>query len=328
MSDNNENSLKVENEKENEKQIFISTPLIYSLPLSELYQQPIYLKLDNLQPSGSFKLRGIGHLCLQEYKKNKNIKEFIASSGGNAGLAVAYSALKLGLKATVIIPTTSSPIALQLLQKLKANVIQHGDVWADADKLARELAKNQDTVYIPPFDHPDIWHGNSSMIDEIYQQYSDKSKPAGVICAVGGGGLLCGIASGLERVGWVDIPIITSETDGAQSFNAAINAGHLVTLDKITSIAKTLGASCVCEQAFEWSKKRIIQSYVVSDTEAVDACLKFASDHRFLVEPSCGAALALLYSKKIEINAPIIIIVCGGSLVSIDFLIDIQKQLL
>jgi L-serine/L-threonine ammonia-lyase len=150
---------------------------------------------------------------------------------------------------------------------------------------------------------------------------------------VGGGGLLSGILEGLYNVGWNDIPILISETKGAESFNISIEEGKLITLPSITSIATTLGARKVCNNVFEWSKKHKIYSIVVDDSEAVNACINFLNDERCLVEPSCGAALASIYSRNIKIKnilegikEPIVVvIVCGGSGISLQHL-DIWKK--
>ncbi len=157
-----------------------------------------------------------------------------------------------------------------------------------------------------------IWKGHASMIHEIKES---GIKPDAIVVAVGGGGLLCGVVQGLHEVGWSDIPVFTSETEGAASFAKSVHEGKLVTLDAITTLATSLGAKTVAKQALEWSKIHSIFPEIVTDKQAVEACVLFVDHHRVLVEPACGAALSLIYERKIDprIYHNIVVIVCGGS---------------
>jgi L-serine/L-threonine ammonia-lyase len=154
-------------------------------------------------------------------------------------------------------------------------------------------------------------------------------KPGAVVVSVGGGGLLCGLLEGMHEVGWTEVPVLAVETEGAASFAAAVKAGHLVTLDRITSIATTLGARRVAPQALEWTKRHPITTWQVTDRDAVDACVRFADEHRVLVEPACGASLAAVYNKAepLEGLRPIVVIVCGGAGVSLSLLDKWKKML-
>ena len=145
-------------------------------------------------------------------------------------------------------------------------------------------------------------------------------KPDAVVLAVGGGGLLSGVVQGLRRNGWADVPVVAVETEGAASFNAAARAGRRVELETITSIATSLGAKQVCEQAFALLQEHPISSVVVSDQAAVSACLRFLDDHRLLVEPACGAPLALAYEHAAELAEfkTLLMVVCGGVTASLD----------
>ncbi|MNM81527.1 Phenylserine dehydratase [compost metagenome] len=132
--------------------------------------------------------------------------------------------------------------------------------------------------------------------------------------SVGGGGLLAGVAEGLQRNGWDDVAIVAVETQGAASLAAAVAAREHVALPAVTSIATSLAARQVCAQAFAISQTRPLHSVVVSDRDAVDACQRFITDQRLVVEPACGAALAAVYGKVPEL-APyrnVLVIVCGG----------------
>jgi len=303
--------------------LHIETPLIQSRQLSQLSGRAIWLKMEALQPPGSFKIRGMGHACTEYVKRGA--RRFVSSSGGNAGLAVAYAGRAMGIPVTVVVPQTTSKRAQELLQLEDAEVIVHGASWQEANELALSLVGASD-AFLHPFDDPLLWQGHATVIDEVARA---GLKPDAVVLSVGGGGLLSGVAEGLHRNGWGQIPIIAVETEGAASFQAAANAGHAVQLDQINSVATSLGAKRVCEQAVKWSQEHTIHSVLVSDKSAVTACERFLADHRVLVEPACGASLALAYEKAPVLDAfdTVLVVVCGGATATMDQLRAWSAQL-
>jgi L-serine/L-threonine ammonia-lyase len=294
--------------------LHIETPLIPSRQLSHLSGRAVWLKMDALQVPGSFKIRGVGHACTEYVRRGA--RHLVSSSGGNAGLAVAHAGRSMGVPVTVVVPQTTSERAKELLRLEDAEVIVYGASWQEANELALSLVGPTD-AFLHPFDDPLLWQGHATVIDEVARA---GLKPDAVVLSVGGGGLLSGVAEGLHRNRWRDVPIIAVETEGAASFHAAAKAGHGVQLDQISSIATSLGAKRVCEQAVKWSKEHSIQSVLVSDKSAVDACERFLTDHRVLVEPACGASLALAYenSPALEPFKTVLVIVCGGATATAD----------
>jgi len=303
--------------------IHIKTPLLPSNLLSNLIESKVWLKLESLQPTGSFKARGVGYAC--QHHIINGAKRFVSSSGGNAGVAVAYAGRTLGVPVIVVVPKTTSARAIELIEAENAQVIIKGDLWNEAHEYALQLAK-EEGVYIHPFDDPLLWKGHSTLIDEVIE---DGVKPDAVVLSVGGGGLLSGVVEGLHRHGLVDVPIFAVETVGAASLHAATTANQLVELGAITSIATTLGAKQVASNAFECTQKHPVKNIILSDLDAVNACLSFASDHRLLVEPACGAALAAIYKKDamLKNKKNVLVIVCGGVGVTISQLIAWSEQL-
>ncbi|QKY04333.1 pyridoxal-phosphate dependent enzyme [Janthinobacterium lividum] len=288
--------------------LHIETPLLNSRALSLHSERAIWLKLEALQPPGSFKIRGIGLAC-EEYAR-RGASRFISSSGGNAGIAVAYAGRQLGIPVIVVVPETTSQRARALIAQEGAEVIVHGAAWQEANALAQSMLTPQD-AFLHPFDDPLLWQGHAGMIDEVARA---GLKPDAVVLSVGGGGLLAGVAEGLQRNGWDDVALVAVETQGAASLAAAVAAREHVTLPAVTSIATSLAARQVCAQAFAISQTRLLHSVVVSDQAAVDACQRFITDQRLVVEPACGAALAAVYGKASEL-APyrnVLVIVCGG----------------
>ncbi|XP_052226910.1 serine dehydratase-like isoform X2 [Dreissena polymorpha] len=250
------------------------TPTIRSFPISAHAGYDVFLKLDNLQIPGSFKIRGIGNLMKKA--SQQGCKKVVCASGGNAGLAAAYGAKMMGLPATIVLPqSTPAFVADKLRNEFGAEVEIVGKVWDESNAYAINLAKQPDILYVHPFDHPDIWEGHSTLIEEAAKQLP--CKPDVVIVSVGGGGLLNGLFMGMQKVGWGSVPCVAMETRGADSFNAAVKNGKLVTLPDITSVAKCLGALTVSAKSLELAQQyQNIHSVVINDAKAVDACLKFA----------------------------------------------------
>lgn len=295
------------------KNIHIETPLIESRCIGKNLCANVWLKIEALQPCGSFKARGIGYAC-KDYVKN-GAKELISSSGGNAGLAVAYSGHRLGVPVTVVVPKTTKKRAIDLIELEGANVIVTGEDWSEAHAHAIKLSK-KGAAYIHPFDDPRIWKGHASVIDEILNV---GITPDVVVLSVGGGGLLCGVVEGLKQHNHKDIPILAVETKGADSLSVASSENKHIGIDNITSIATSLGAKKVAKRAFELLNEHPIISHVVTDIDAVNGCLHFLEEHRVLVEPACGASLAAVDSgcEFLKDKQTIVVIVCGGVGVSV-----------
>ena len=293
--------------------LHLNTPLLESRPLSLTAGRSIWLKMDALQPSGSFKIRGIGAACEHHAKAGKS--RFVSSSGGNAGIAVAYAGRRLALPVSVFVPETTTDKAKALIRQEGAEVIVHGASWQEANERALS-ALDADAAFIHPFDDPLLWTGHATMIDEVVAEGVSFDA---VAVSVGGGGLMSGIVEGLARNGLEHIPIVAVETEGAASLAAAMRAGQRVQLPAITSIATSLGARMVSEHAFELTQSRPIDSVVVNDRTAVDACLRFLDDHRVLVEPACGATLALAYAHSASLARfdRVLMIACGGATASL-----------
>lgn len=303
--------------------LHIETPVLNSTSLNQLTGQQVYLKMECNQPVGSFKIRGIGRLCQELVAQG--IKRLVASSGGNAGLSMAYAARQLGVSATVFMPTTTSSQAIELIKREGAGTLVQGAAWDQANKAALAFVSQSHAGYVSPFDHPSIWAGHSTLVDELVTQMQ---KPDIIVTAVGGGGLACGILQGLERHGWNDVPVLGVETEGAASLNAALQAGQPVKLDKIETIATTLGARQICDELFQRAQHQPVQSVTVTDKQAVNACLQFLDDHHVLVEPACGAALAVAYEQLpiIKQYESVLVVVCGGVGISFQQMLDYKQH--
>ena len=290
------------------------TPLLESLPLSAIAGTRVLLKMETNQPSGSFKDRGMAFMCAK--LKERGATSLICSSGGNAGHAVAAMGRRLGMTVKVIVPTTTKQIMLDKIGSQGADVQVHGENWNAADELARSLvAADPAAEYIPPYEHELLWEGHSSLVDELAEV---GEKPGAIVASVGGGGLLNGIFLGVKRHGWGDTRVVSAETDGANCFAAAAAAGFQPTrLEAIKSVATSLGALQCSPTTMELAQAHPTDPCTVTDAEAVDACAFLLDEHRVLVEPACGAAVALLRAERhrhlFAKHESVVVVVCGGS---------------
>lgn len=297
----------------------------------------VFFKNEIEQPSGSFKLRGIGHLIHQSILKakkgpngNRPIHVF-ASSGGNAGLAAAYSAKFFKVKCTVVVPTIAMKLVVETLRLYGATVLLHGNSISDADIFARSLmaeAENDfNCIYCHPFDNPLIWEGHSKLVDEMFQSQlspEDAAKVRGVVCSVGGGGLFNGIKQGLMR-NKSKADCILVETAQAPTLSLAVQAGSVVTLNCVRSLATSLACSYVSGPTLDlFNDQSTNKNHItaIDDLEAVKGCIAYSKDFGRDIEPACGAAVSVVYNQLQYLKESVgdlckddivVVVICGGS---------------
>jgi L-serine/L-threonine ammonia-lyase len=289
--------------------LHIDTPLLLAPPELVGAGRTVWLKMDALQASGSFKMRGVGRLVQQRVAEGA--KAVVCASGGNAGMAATLAARACEVPVTIVVPQTTAASVREAIAARGATVVVHGAVWDEAHEHATALAHEQGAVYVHPFDDPLLWDGHATLIDEVVRAGAAFDC---VVASVGGGGLLAGVIEGLRRNGLPQVPVIAVETEGAASFAAALAADAPVTLAAITSIATSLGARRTMPRLLDLAREHQIISAVVSDAQAVQACSRFADATRVLVEPACGASIAALdvhANVFARFKSPLIE-VCGG----------------
>lgn len=272
-------------------------------------ERRVWLKMENLQPSGSFKLRGIGLLCEEATAAGKT--ELICPSGGNAGVAVAFSAKRLRLRCSIIVPRSTPAVTRDRIASLGAKVTVHGAVWDEANALALEIARGEHVQFVPAFDHPTLWRGHASLIDEILE---DVPQVDAIVTAVGGGGLLAGLMVGLDNHRRHDIKLVGCETVGSASFAAAVAAGRPVQFP-LDTVCGCLAASEVADWPVANIHRFQFESAILTDQEALAGAVRFADDMRQLVEPACGVSVAAAYGshKSIAQAKDVVVIICGGA---------------
>jgi L-serine/L-threonine ammonia-lyase len=304
--------------------LHIDTPLLRAPPELVGSQSTVWLKMDALQPGGSFKMRGVGRLVQQRVAEGA--RAVVCASGGNAGMAATLAARACEVPVTIVVPQTTAVAVRDAITAHGATLVVHGAVWDEAHQHALALAKARGAVYVHPFDDPLLWDGHATLIDEAVGAGAAFDC---VVASVGGGGLLAGVVEGLRRNGLHKVPVIAVETEGAASFAAALAAGKPVTLPAITSIATSLGARQAMPRLLDLAREHEIASVVVSDKQAVHACARFADATRVLVEPACGASIAALDVHRAifeRFKAPLIE-VCGGMGVSLARLAQWRNEL-
>ncbi|CAI4388376.1 ALS_1a_G0026640.mRNA.1.CDS.1 [Saccharomyces cerevisiae] len=327
------------------------TPLIRQVFNNGQTNSWFYVKHDMLQPSGSFKSRGIGHLIRKSneeaLREGSGKLAVFSSSGGNAGLAAATACRSMALNCNVVVPKTTKTRMVKKIQSAGARVIIHGNHWGEADEylrqelMAQESQYGSKTLYVHPFDDETIWEGHSTIVDEIIQQLQENDisllKVKALVCSVGGGGLFSGIIKGLERNHLAGkFPVVAVETAGCDVLNKSLKNGSPVILEKLTSVATSLGSPYIAPFAFESFNNYGCKSVVLSDQDVLDTCLRYADDYNFIVEPACGASLHLCYHPEILEDTLgqnlydddiVIIIACGGSCMTYEDLVKASRTL-
>src|SRR6266478_4860621 len=240
------------------------TPLTASAALSERLKTSVYVKLELFQKTGSFKVRGAFNkaLSLQAGERGQGL---VAVSGGNHAQAVAYAARTLGLKAVILMPESTPRNYVQATRGYGAEI----KFAADVSAAFREVAdyESQGWAYIHPFDDPAVMAGQGTIGLEILD---DVPHVTDIIASVGGGGLIGGIATAVRSLK-PSVRVWGVETEGADCMSKSLTAGKVVTLDAITSIARTLGAPAPSEQTLAMVKDLVESVTVVSDEEALSA---------------------------------------------------------
>ena len=292
------------------KPYLVWTPLISTATFSELIKTNIFFKLENMQKTGSFKPRGAINKTLKLLKEKKNLKGIIAASGGNHAQGVAYAAQKLGPKATLVMFHGVPDCKIDACKSYGASVVIQGNEFQEAFEYSFELAKELGYEYVHPFNDVDIVTGQGTCALEIY---NDLKEVDTIICSIGGGGLVSGIASTIKQLK-KDVKVFGVETIGADSMYQSFKSGKIVPLPKITSFAEGLSACRVGDITFNLTKQYVDDIFIVSDEKTKDAILMLLERQKLLVEPSAACTVAALLEKKIPVGKNTVVVLSGGNL--------------
>jgi threonine dehydratase len=285
------------------------TALVRSATLSEHLGAQVYLKLECLQKTGSFKPRGAFNkmLSLTPAERGRGV---VAVSGGNHAQGVAYAAQQLHIAATIAMPASTPSNYLEAARRYGAELALMTDIKA-AFAEARRL-ETEGRVMIHPFDDPLVAAGQGTIGLEILE---DLPNATHVYISIGGGGLITGVATALKAVN-PSIRVVGVETHGADAMAQSLAAGQLVELPAITSIARTLGAPKVCEFTMSHVMRLVDEVTVVDDASTVRAMIFMLERAKLLNEPaaSCCLAAAERHRSRFRPDDQIVLLVCGGNL--------------
>ncbi len=294
--------------REHLKNVLLPTPLIYSPIFSEESGNNIYIKPENLQKTGAFKIRGAYNkmLKLTEAEKQRGV---IASSAGNHAQGIAYAARELGIKAVIVMPKTTPLIKVQSTKKYGAEVVLYGDVYDDAYQKAKELEEKEGYVFVHPFNDPDVLEGQGTIALEILEQLPQTDV---IVVPIGGGGLISGIACAAKQIK-PEIKIVGVEPSGAASATEALKKNKLVTLPEANTIADGTAVKRIGELNFEYIKKYVDEVVTVDDYELTEAFLLLTEKHKIIAENSGVLPLAAL-KKLTDRNKNVVPVVSGGNI--------------
>lgn len=288
--------------------VIAKTELVYSRYLSELCGNQVYLKPENLQVTGAYKIRGAYFKATRLTEEEKE-SGLITASAGNHAQGVAYAAKKSGIRATVVMPTTTPLMKVDRTKKYGAEVILHGGTFDDAAEYAMNLAQERGMTYIPPFNDLDIACGQGTIAYEIFQSLPDVDV---ILVPIGGGGLAAGVST-LAKLLNPHVKVIGVEPEGAASMKASLEAGYVVTLSSIETIADGVAVRTPGEKVFPYIQKNVDEIITIKDDELVEAFLDIIENHKMMVENAGLLTVAALkHLEQKEQN--VVSILSGGNM--------------
>ncbi|WP_373020304.1 threonine ammonia-lyase, biosynthetic [Thiomicrorhabdus sp.] len=300
------------------------TPLEVAPLLSKRLQNNVWLKREDLQPVFSFKLRG-AYNCMVHLNEEQKKAGVIAASAGNHAQGVALSASKMGIKATIVMPRTTPPIKVNSVKNLGGNVVLHGDTFDEASKYAKQLMAEENLTYIHPYDDLDVIAGQGTIALEMLRQHS---KPFDVIfVAVGGGGLISGVASVIKQVS-PKTRIIGVEPEDAACMTEALKAGERVVLDQVGLFADGVAVAQVGEIPFRIAQTCVDEMITVKTDEICAAVKDIFEDTRAIAEPAGAVALAGMkkFVEKYEVSGLEMASIVSGANMNFDRLRHISER--
>lgn len=288
--------------------VISKTELVHSKYLSGVYGNQVYLKPENLQVTGAYKIRGAYFKTSQLTKEQKD-QGLITASAGNHAQGVAYAAKMAGARATVVMPTTTPLMKVDRTKQYGAEVILHGGVFDDAAEYAMQLAKERGMTYLPPFNDLDIACGQGTIAYEIFQSLPDVDI---ILVPIGGGGLAAGVST-LTKLLNPHVKVIGVEPVGAASMKASLEAGHIVSLPSAVTIADGVAVRTPGDLVFPYIQQNVDSIITIEDDELVDTFLDVMENHKMMVENAGLLSVAALKHLDCK-DKNVVSILSGGNM--------------
>ena len=299
---------KFEEASEIVKQVTNPTKLVYSDYLSQQTGGKVYLKPENMQKTGAYKIRG-AYYKISTLTKEERERGLITASAGNHAQGVAYAAQKYGCNVTIVMPTITPLIKVNRSKSYGAEVILYGDVYDDAYKKAMELAEERGLTFIHPFDDIDVATGQGTITMEIIQELPTVDY---ILAPVGGGGLIAGV-SALAKMLNPKIKVIGVEPIEAASMSVSLEAGEVIELESANTIADGTAVKTVGKKIFPYVQQNVDQVLMVEDDELIGVFLDMVENHKMVVENSGLLTVAAL--KQLDLQGKkVVSILSGGNM--------------
>jgi len=295
------------------------TPAEHSLFLSQLGNCNVYLKLENMQLTGSFKLRGALNKLLSFNKEEKE-RGLMTASSGNHGAAFAWLMKKFDLKGTIILPETTAPTKIDSLLLYGVGIKQFGDDCIKAERYGRQTAQTQGLTYIPPYNDPKIIGGQGTIGIELTRQVPDLDC---VLVPVGGGGLIAGIAGYLKSEN-KNIAIIGCQPENSAVMYESIKAGRILDLESKPTISD--GSAGGIEQdtiTFPICQELVDDFILLTEDEIMSALKLILEKHYLLIEGAAALSVAAFIKQKNRFQGKNVVLILSGSKISLDTLKEI-----
>ncbi|MFQ9247454.1 MAG: threonine ammonia-lyase [Clostridium paraputrificum] len=304
------------------QKVILQTKLVYSDFYSDLTGNKVYIKPENMQKTGAYKIRGAYYKIstLTDEERNKGL---ITASAGNHAQGVAYAAKSYGVKAVIVMPTTTPLVKVNRTKAYGAEVILYGDVYDEACSYALRLAEENGYTFIHPFDDLDVATGQGSIAMEIIKELPTVDI---ILVPIGGGGLASGVST-LVKLLNPNIKVIGVEPAGANCMEVSLKEGHVVTLSKVETIADGTAVKTPGSKIFPYIKENIDEIITIDDNELIGAFLDMLENHKMLAENSGLLTVAALKHLKCK-GKKVVPIISGGNMDVITFSSLVQHGLI
>ena len=290
------------------RKVTTDTSLMYSEYFSTISGNKVYLKPENMQATGAYKIRG-AYYKISTMSKEERSRGLITASAGNHAQGVAYAAKKYGCRATIVMPTTTPLIKVNRTRSYGAEVILQGDVYDESCSYAMKMAEEQGLTFVHPFDDPTVATGQGTIMMEIFK---DLPLVEYVLVPVGGGGLATGVST-LAKLLNPNIRVIAVEPAGAACLKASMKEGRVVTLPTVSTIADGTAVKTPGETVFPYLQKNIDEIITVEDEDLIVAFLDMVEHHKMIVENSGLLTVAALKQLKCK-GKRVVSVLSGGNM--------------